>query len=96
MQIGRSDHRTVDHTYCGGSNFHIPVCLSREIWEEEGGDALMPMLHALREHRVLESIRESPLLDEPLFACLNDLNVVCCPERVGPIYKLVEDALEHA
>ena len=63
----------------------------------EQGDALMPMLYALGQHGALESIQESPLPDEHLFAYHDDLYVVCSPERVGPIYKIVEDVLEaHA
>ena len=63
----------------------------------EQGDALMPMLYVLGQHGALASIQESLLLGEHLFAYHDDLYVVCSPERVGPIYKIVEDALEaHA
>ena len=44
-----------------------------------GRDALMPKLYALGQHGVLESIQESLLPREHLFAYLDDLYVVWSP-----------------
>ena len=60
----------------------------------EHGDALMPMLHSSGQHGALESIHDSLLDDEHLFANLDDLYVVCSPERVATIFKIIEEALE--
>ena len=56
----------------------------------------MPMLHSLVKHGALQSIQDSLQDDEYLFACLDDLYVVCSPECVVSIYKLVEQALEES
>ena len=42
----------------------------------------MPMLYSLGQHGALESIENSFQDDEHLFAYLDDLYVVCSPERV--------------
>ena len=62
----------------------------------EQGDALLPMLYSLGQHGALESIQESLRDDEHLFAHLDDLYVVCSPERVAPIFKIITQALQHA
>ena len=56
----------------------------------------MPMLHTFGKHGTLQSIQDSLQDDEFLFASLDDLHVVCCPECVVPIYKFVEQALEES
>ena len=61
----------------------------------EQGDALMPMLYSLGQHEALMSVQDSLLPDEKLFAYLDDLYVVCAPERVVPIFKLFAQALEE-
>ena len=70
---------------------------SQYLWSDdcEQGDTLTPMLYALGQHGALESIQESLLPDEHLFAHLDDLFVVCSPERVGPIYKLLKTLWRH-
>ena len=40
------------------------------------------MLYALEQHGALESIQEWLFLDEHLFVYIDDLYVVCSPERV--------------
>ena len=54
----------------------------------------MPMLYSLGQHGALESIQDSLLDDEHLFAYLDDLYVVCSPERVAAIFKIIDEALE--
>ena len=54
----------------------------------------MPMLYSLGQHGVLESIQDSLLVDEHLFAYLDDLYVVCSPKRVAAIFKIINEALE--
>ena len=49
----------------------------------EQGDALMPMLFSLGQHRALEAIAEQLQENEKLFAFLDDIYVVCDPDRVG-------------
>ena len=56
----------------------------------------MPMLHSLGKHGALQSIQDSLQDNEFLFACLDDLCVVCSPECVVPIYELVRQALEES
>ena len=56
----------------------------------------MPMLHSLGKHGALQSIQDSLQDDEYLFACRDDLYVVCSPECVVFIYKLVERTLEES
>ena len=54
----------------------------------EQGDASIPTLYALGQHGALESIQYSLHPDEHSFACLDDVYVVCTPERVGSsVYK---------
>ena len=61
----------------------------------EQGDALMPMLYALGQHGALLSLQDFLLPDEHLFAYLDDMYVVCLPDRVGPIFKHLQEALEQ-
>ena len=61
----------------------------------EQGDALMPMLYALGQHGALLSLQDFLLPDEHLFAHLDDMYVVCLPDRVGPIFKHLQEALER-
>ncbi len=59
----------------------------------EQGDALMPMLYALGQHRALEAINARLHPGERMFAFLDDLYVVSTPERVVEIYRIVEEEL---
>ena len=53
----------------------------------------MPMLYSLGQHGALQEVQDSLRPDECLFACLDDICVVCLPERVSAIYKLLGQAL---
>ena len=60
--------------------------VSQDIPQGEGGeqgDLLMPMSFALGQHRALLAIQERFLEGERVFAFLDDIYVVCMPERVG-------------
>ncbi len=71
-----------------------------EIAQGEGGeqgDALMPLLYALGQHRALQAINSRLRPDERLFAFLDDLYVVARPERIATIYNVLEEELwNHA
>ena len=58
---------------------------THEILQGEGGeqgDPLMPMLYSLGQHHALCAVQSKLRLDERLFALLDDIYVVCRPERV--------------
>ena len=55
----------------------------------------MPMLYSLGQHGALQEVQYSLRPDEYLFAYLDDIYVVCSPERVSAIYKLLGQALEE-
>ena len=59
----------------------------------EQGDALMPLLFALGQHKALEAIRARLQPDERPFAFLDDLYVVAQPERIVEIYAILEQEL---
>ena len=61
----------------------------------EQGDAFMPMLYSLGQHAALQSVQDAFLPGEYLFGYLDDIYVVCSPERVALIHKLLEQALEE-
>ena len=61
----------------------------------EQGDALMPMLYALGQHGALLSLQDFLLPAEHLFAYLDDMYVVCLPDRAGSIFKHLQEALEQ-
>ena len=52
------------------------------------GDALMPMLYTFGQQRALLSLQVFLL-----FACLDDICVVCLPDRVGPIFMHLQEVL---
>ena len=63
----------------------------------EQGDALMPMLFCLGQHGALRAIAERLLPGEKLFAYLDDLYVVCQPDRVGDVHTIIGQELwRHA
>ena len=65
--------------------------------EGEQGDPLMPLLFSLGQHSALQSVQSFLLPGEQLFANLDDLCVVCSPERVGAIFTRLDIDLEsHA
>ena len=60
------------------------------------GDALMPMLFCLGQHGA-RAIAERLLPGEKLFAHLDDLYVVCQPDRVGDVHTVIGQELwRHA
>ena len=61
---------------------------SQDFWQ---GDAYMPMLCALGQHGALPCLQDFLLPHEHLF---NDMYVVCLPDRVGPTYKHLQEALD--
>ena len=63
----------------------------------EQGDPLMPLLFSLGQHSALQSLQSFLLPGEQLFAYLDDIYVVCSPERVGAIFTRLKSDLEsHA
>ena len=63
----------------------------------EQGDPLMPALYSLGQHGVLEAIARRLLPTERLFAFVDDLYIVCRPERVVDVYNIVDVELwNHA
>ena len=59
----------------------------------EQGDALMPLLLSLGQHDALRAVQSSLHLEERLFAFLDDMYVVCKPQRVGVAHTILENAL---
>ena len=59
----------------------------------EQGDALMPMLFSLGLREALVAVARQPTADEELFAFLDDIYVICSPERVGDIHFLLQQEL---
>ena len=59
----------------------------------EQGDALMPLLFSLGQHNALHAVQERLLPNERIFAFLDDVYVVCLPDRVAAIHMLLENAL---
>ena len=53
----------------------------------------MPMLYSLGQHPALCAVQSKLRVEERLFAFLDDIYVVCSPERVSEIYKLWEEEL---
>ena len=67
--------------------------------EKEGSRAtpLMPMMFSLGEHPALEAIRRRLLDDEKLLAYLDDVTVVCQPDRVSAVIAIMaEELARHA
>ena len=63
----------------------------------EQGDAMMPLLYCLGQHKAYVAIASQLLPNEKLFVFLDDLYFVCKPNRVSIIYGIIETALwEHA
>ena len=56
----------------------------------EQGDALMPALFALGQHNALVTVQFRLGPHERLFAFLDDIHVVCRPDRVLPIFQALE------
>ena len=62
------------------------------IHQEEGGeqgDPLMPMLFCLAIHNALAEVKLHLVEGEHLFAFLDDIYVLCSPERTTTIYNML-------
>ena len=67
-----------------------------EIRQGEGGeqgDPLMSALYSLGQHDALEAINRQLLEKEHLFAYLDDIYVVCKPDRAQAVFELIERTL---
>ena len=63
----------------------------------EQGDPLMPLLFALGQHAALEAVQGRLLDGEKLFAYLDDVYVICQPDRVADVHAILEEELfNHA
>ena len=84
---------------------------SRYLWEDdsgkvhdidqgeggEQGDPLMPMLFSLGQHNALRAVQARLQEGELIFAYLDDVYIVCSPERVSAIYAILQEELwRHA
>ena len=73
---------------------------TQEIPQGEGGeqgDPLMPMLFSLAEHPALEAIQRRLINGEKLLAYLDDVTVICSPERVRAVLTIIgEELARHA
>ena len=61
----------------------------------EQGDPLMPALYALAQHRALEVAASRLLAGEQLLAYLDDIYVLCRPERAVDAFHTVTAALRE-
>ena len=59
----------------------------------EQGDPLMPLLFSLGQHRAMVTVQAQLKEGERLFAFLDDIYVVCSPDRIGQICLLLEEQL---
>ena len=67
-----------------------------EIAQGEGGeqgDALMPLLFSLGLHRALCAVSDRLLPTERLLPFLDDLYVICSPERVLHVHRVLQEEL---
>ena len=63
----------------------------------EQGDALMPLLFSLGQHGALKAVARSLEEGERLFAFLDDLYVLCRPDRVQAVHRtMVQELWDHA
>ena len=59
----------------------------------EQGDALMPALFSLGQHRSLEAIQARLRPSERLFAFLDDVYAVCSPGRAADVFTTIQEQL---
>ena len=59
----------------------------------EQGDPLMPLLFCLAIHNALLEVQESLLPGEHLFAFLDDIYVLCQPQRTREVYNILAERL---
>ena len=63
----------------------------------EQGDPLMPMLFALGQHPALLASQARLLVNERVFAYLDDMYAVCRPDRCGAVFAILQQELQsHA
>ena len=55
----------------------------------------MPLLFSLGQHRALTAIQDLLMEGERLFAFLDDMYVICKPERVADVHNILERCLFH-
>ena len=68
----------------------------RTVTQAEGGeqgDPLMPLLFSIGIQGALEEVATSLVPGEHLCAYLDDVYLLCTPERVVPLYKLLSEVL---
>ena len=61
----------------------------------EQGDPLMPLLFSLGLHTSLKSISDRLLITKKIFAFLDDIYLVCRPNRVAAVYEIVRQELQR-
>ena len=80
---------------------------SQYLWEDEGGvthtihqgeggeqgDAMMPLLYSLGQHRALQLVQDELREDEALLAFLDDTYLVTSPERTTTVFATLQGAL---
>ena len=87
-----------------GAHQHIygktTMGVTQNIQQGEGGeqgDPLMPMLFALGRRPALLAIQARLLVNERVFAYLDDMYAVCRPERCGAVFAILQQELQsHA
>ena len=62
----------------------------------EQGDPLMSLLFCLAQHAALRAVADQMEEGEHLFAFLDDLYIVCHPDRVGEIHSILQREFRHA
>ncbi len=71
---------------------------TRTVIQAEGGeqgDALMPCLYALGQHEALQAAHAQLRPGEYLFAYLDDVYMVCRPERAREVYDIVRTSIAN-
>ena len=72
--------------------------ITHDTLQGEGGeqsDPLMPLLFSLGLHESLTSVSNRLLASERIFAFLDDIYLVCHPERVEAVYEIVRQELRR-
>ena len=67
-----------------------------EVTQGEGGeqgDPLMPMLFCLGQHGALAAVEGRLKASEKLFAFLDDIYLICQPDRVQDVHRILEEEL---
>ena len=59
----------------------------------EQGDPLMPMLFCLGQHGALAAVEGRLKAGEKLFAFLDDIYLICQPDRVQDVHRILEEEL---